>query len=118
MENKDRTILIVDDSEIDRQILSNILAENFEVMEAENGFIAIEMVTEHKNEIDAIMLDISMPHISGFDVLRLLRDNGLSHIPVFLITAEATKENVIRAAEFKIAEFISKPLGKETNVIN
>ncbi len=113
MENKDRTILIVDDSEIDRQILSNILDENFAVMEAENGFTAIEMVTEHKNEIDAIMLDISMPHISGFDVLRLLRDNGLSHIPVFLITAEATKENVIRAAEFKITEFISKPFDRD-----
>ena len=113
MANKDRTILIVDDSEIDREILRNILEENFEVMEAENGFTAIEIVTLNKNKLDAIMLDISMPHISGFDVLRLLRDNGLSHIPVFLISAEATKENVLRAAQFHVSEFISKPFDRD-----
>ena len=83
MAKRDRTILIVDDSEIDRQILGNILADSFEVLEAENGFSAIEIVSAQKHEIDAIMLDISMPHISGFDVLRLLRDNGMGHIPVF-----------------------------------
>ena len=113
MANKDRTILIVDDSEIDRQILRNILEEDFEVMEAENGFSAIEIVTTNRNRLDAIMLDISMPHISGFDVLRLLRDNGVSHIPVFLISAEATKENVMRAAQFNISEFISKPFDRD-----
>lgn len=113
MANKDRTILIVDDSEIDRKILRNILEESFEVMEAENGFSAIEIVTTNKSKLDAIMLDISMPHISGFDVLRLLRDNGLSNIPVFLISAEATKENVMRAAQFNISEFISKPFDRD-----
>ena len=114
MDNKERTILIVDDSEIDRQILSSILEEDFEVMEAENGFSAIEIVTLNKNKLDAIMLDISMPHISGFDVLRLLRDNGLSHIPVFLISAEATKENVLKAAQFHVSEFISKPFDRDS----
>lgn len=113
MAEKDRTILIVDDSEIDRTILRNILEDNFEVMEAENGFSAIEVVTENRKKLDAIMLDISMPHISGFDVLRLLRDNDLSHIPVFLISAEATKENVMRAAQFNVSEFISKPFDKD-----
>ena len=113
MANKERTILVVDDSEIDREILRNILEEHFEVMEAENGFVAIEMITTHKSEIDAIMLDISMPHISGFDVLRLLQENGQNDIPVFLITAEATKENVMRAAQFNISEFISKPFDRD-----
>lgn len=113
MANKERTILIVDDSEIDRKILRNILEENFEVMEAENGFTAIEIIASQKDKIDAIMLDISMPHISGFDVLRLLKDNDLSYIPVFLITAEATKENVVRAAQFNISEFISKPFDRD-----
>ena len=113
MERNERTILIVDDSEIDREILRNILEEEFQVMEAENGFVAIEMVSSRKDEIDAIMLDISMPHISGFDVLRLMQDNGISEIPVFLISAEATKENVIRAAQFNVSEFISKPFDRD-----
>ncbi|MBQ4347530.1 MAG: response regulator, partial [Firmicutes bacterium] len=110
---KDRTILIVDDSEIDREILKDILSESFDILEAENGFIAIEMISANKNRIDAIMLDISMPHINGFDVLRLLRDNGYGSIPVFLITAEATRENVVRAAQFNISEFIGKPFDRE-----
>ena len=113
MATKDRKLLIVDDSEIDREILKNILSDDFEILEAENGFSAIENISTHKHEIDAILLDISMPLISGFDVLRLLQDNGLNYIPVFLITAEATKENVMRAAEFGIAEFISKPFDRE-----
>ncbi|MBR5229955.1 MAG: response regulator, partial [Firmicutes bacterium] len=113
MSKKDRVILIVDDSEIDRTILRNILEESFEVMEAANGFAAIEMITEHKNKLDAVMLDISMPHISGFDVLRLLQDNGLINIPIFLISAEATKENVVKAAQFNISEFISKPFDRD-----
>ena len=86
MERNERTILIVDDSEIDREILRNILEEEFQVMEAENGFVAIEMVSSRKDEIDAIMLDISMPHISGFDVLRLMQDNGISEIPVLALS--------------------------------
>ena len=113
MAKKDRMILIVDDSEIDREILKNILKDDFEVQEVENGFAAIEFITENKDRLDAIMLDISMPHISGFDVLRLLRDNGPSEIPVFLVSAEATKENVLLAAQFNVSEFISKPFDRE-----
>lgn len=113
MASKERTVLIVDDSEIDRSILKNILSENFEVLEAENGFSAIEIVSLNRHEIDAILLDIMMPHITGFDVLRLLKESGLDHIPVFLITAEATKENVLRAAQYNIAEFISKPFDRD-----
>lgn len=113
MANKERTILIVDDSDIDREILKTILEEDFDVLEAENGFTAIEFISALKNEIDAIMLDLSMPHISGFDVLRLMNEHGLNNIPVFLVTAEATKENVLKAAQFNIAEFISKPFDRD-----
>lgn len=113
MAKKDRLVLIVDDSEVDRQVLKNILDEDFEIAEAENGFAAIEYITTNKKRLDAIMMDVSMPHISGFDVLRLLRDNGITDIPVFLISAEATKENVIRAAQFGVSEFIIKPFDRD-----
>ncbi|MBQ2697718.1 MAG: response regulator [Clostridia bacterium] len=113
MAKKERRLLIVDDSELDREILKSILEEEFELCEAENGFVAMELVTKQKSEIDCILLDISMPLLSGFDVLRLLRDNNLGHIPVFLITAEATRENVTKAVEFGVADFLSKPFDRE-----
>ena len=113
MAKKERQLPIVDDSELDREILKSILEEEFELCEAENGFVAMELVTKQKSEIDCILLDISMPLLSGFDVLRLLRDNNLGHIPVFLITAEATRENVTKAVEFGVADFLSKPFDRE-----
>lgn len=110
---KYKNIVIVDDSEIDRTILRAILDEDFELIDTDNGYSAIEIIDQVKDELDAIFLDISMPLINGFDVLRLLRDRKLDHIPVFLITAEPTRENVLMAAEFGVAEFISKPFDRE-----
>ena len=109
MDMNGKKLLIVDDSEIDRLILKTILEDDFEIKEAENGYAAIEMLSRKMYIPDAILLDISMPLFSGFDVLRMIRDKQLVQCPVFLITSEATKDNVMRAAEFSIAEFISKP---------
>lgn len=113
MAAKEKKLLIVDNSADDREALESILREEFEIMQTDNGYTAIEMITKHKNELDGILLEVAMPLISGFDVLRLLKENGLDDIPVFLVTAEATKENVIRAAEFSVAEFIGKPFDGE-----
>lgn len=109
MSQKYKKLLIVDDSEIDRTILRAILSEEFDVWEADNGYSAIEMMMHNKDQLDGILLDISMPVVDGFDVLHRMEDNGLSHIPVFLITSETTKENVITAAQHGIREFIRKP---------
>ena len=108
-----KQILIVDDSEIDRAILKSILGDRFNVIETDNGYKALEIISKLKNDLDIIFLDISMPLISGFDLLRLLRDNKLNHIPVFLISGEATKDNVLRASEFEVTEFIGKPFDRE-----
>ncbi len=108
-----KRLLVVDDSEIDRAILVNILSEEFDILETDNGYRAIELVTQLRHEIDAIMLDISMPLISGFDVLRLIKNHGIENIPVFLISAEATRDNVVKASEFNVAEFIGKPYERE-----
>lgn len=113
MDMNGKKLLIVDDSEIDRLILKTILEDDFEIKEAENGYAAIEMLSRKMYIPDAILLDISMPLFSGFDVLRMIRDKQLVQCPVFLITSEATKDNVMRAAEFSIAEFISKPFDRE-----
>ena len=54
-----------------------------------------------------------MPHIDGFDVLRFIADKQMTHIPVFLVTAEPTRDNVERAVQYNIAEFIGKPFDRE-----
>ena len=96
-----KRLLIVDDSEIDRTILSNILSKCFEVLEAENGYAALELITKNKVKIDGVLLDISMPVLNGFDVLSVLCENHVD-IPIVLVTAEATADNVRRAAKFDV----------------
>ena len=108
-----KRLLIVDDTEIDRIILKSILCTEFEIDEADSGNTAFEYIMQRHNQLDAILLDISMPHIDGFDVLRFMKEKGVDNIPVFLVTADPTRDNVEKALQFKIAEFIGKPFDKD-----
>ncbi len=113
MNEKRKKIMIVDDSDIDREILRNILETEYTVIEEPNGFSALEHILSTKIEIDAVMLDISMPIVDGFAVLEILKNNNVKNIPVIMITSEATKENVFKAVQFGVTEFIGKPFGAE-----
>lgn len=113
MTNDRKQLLIVDDTEIDRIILKSILCRDFEIWEASNGNAAFEYITTKANQLDGILLDIAMPHIDGFDVLRFMEDKGITHIPVFLVTAEPTRDNVEKALKYNISEFIRKPFDRE-----
>lgn len=112
MQQERKRVLIVDDMEIDRIILKSILSSEFEVIEADSGNRAFEYITKVQKDLDVILLDISMPHIDGFDVLRFM-DEKKVEIPVFLVTAEPTRENVEKALKYNVAEFISKPFDQE-----
>jgi len=107
-----KRILIVDDSEIDREVLRNMLDEEFEVAEADNGYCALDRILKKEERFDAILLDVSMPYFDGLSVLRILRENNLQDIQVFMITVEATKENIEKASQYNIAEFIKKPFDR------
>lgn len=113
MAQERKCLLIVDDTEIDRIILKSILSRDFDILEANNGNMAFEYITTRGDQLDAILLDIAMPHIDGFDVLRFIEDKQMTHIPVFLVTAEPTRDNVERALQYNIAEFIGKPFDRE-----
>jgi len=106
-----KTILIVDDAETDRKILKEILGE-FEVIEAESGYAAQTLIMERRFDLDAIFLDVTMPGVNGFGVLRHMRDKRVRSIPVFMTTADATTENVTKAAQYNVTGFIRKPLDK------
>lgn len=107
-----KTILVVDDSEVDRKALKEIL-EEFEVIEAESGYAAQTIITERRFDLDAIFMDITMPGMDGFSVLRHMQDKRIHNIFVFMATSEATTENVKKAAKYNIAGFIKKPLDRE-----
>ena len=108
-----KQLLIVDDTEIDRIILKSILCRDFDIDEANSGNAAFEYLTTKGDQLDAILLDIMMPNIDGFDVLRFMADKGITNIPVFLVTSEPTREHVEKAVQFNIAEFIGKPFDRE-----
>lgn len=108
-----KKLLIVDDSEIDRTVLKNILEHEFEVFEADNGYSALNMIITEKYSFDAILLDIFMPILNGINVLRILRENGMDSLPVFMITSEATKHNIEEVAQYNIKDFIRKPFDRD-----
>lgn len=82
-------ILIVDDSEINREMLSEILKDDYDILEAPNGAEAITVIREHDREIDLVLLDIVMPVMDGFEVLALMNKyKWIDYIPVIMISAE------------------------------
>ncbi len=110
-----KRILIVDDSEIDREVLHNMLDGEygeFEVVEANDGYYALDLILKKGEKFDAILLDVSMPLYDGISVLRILREHNLQDVKIFMITVEATKENIEKALQYNIADFIRKPFDK------
>ena len=109
MEKKD--ILIVDDMEINRAILSQIFADRNPALEAENGLEAIRILEEKGDDIAAVLLDILMPVMDGFQVMERMKDMGLmERIPVFLITADSSEESMRRGYELGAMDIIEKPI--------
>ncbi len=108
-----KRILIVDDSEIDRAVLRNMLSEEFDIVEANNGYSALDIILKKGEKFDAVLLDVSMPFCDGISVLRVLRENNLQDVLIFMITVEATKENIEKASQYNIAEFIKKPFDRD-----
>ena len=74
--NTKEKILIADDSEINRAMLSDILSPDYEVLEASNGEEVVECLKQHSSEINLVILDIVMPKADGFEVLAVMNRNG------------------------------------------
>ena len=111
----DLKFLIVDDFSTMRRIVRALLKEMGcnNADEAEDGAIALQMLKAQK--YDFIVSDINMPNMSGFDLLKAVKaDDGLKHLPVLMVTAEARKEDIVRAAQEGAAGYIVKPFTKAT----
>ena len=108
MSDKQR-ILIADDSEMNRAILTEMLGEEYEILEAENGQQAIEMI-EKNSGIDLLLLDIMMPVKDGFDVLAAMNQyHWIDELPVIMISAENATSFVERAYDLGATDYISRP---------
>lgn len=103
-------ILIVDDSMINRAILSDIIDDKFCVLEAENGVEAMECIRKYGNKLSLILLDLVMPEMDGLEVLAAMnRFNLISEIPVIMISAENSSSYIERAYELGATDFINRP---------
>ena len=104
----ERTILIVDDEEINREILGNIIQSEYKVIYAENGKEALEIIQSEASAISLVLLDLLMPVMDGNEVLKAMKEEGLiTDIPVIVLTSEKSSE--IESLKLGAADFLTKP---------
>lgn len=110
-----KKILIVDDSEINRSLLSDMLSDEYEILEAENGMEAAAILHNQEQEIALMLLDIVMPVMDGFETLAVMNKNGwIKSIPVIMISAETVPTYVDRAYDLGVKDYISRPFDERT----
>ena len=103
-------VLIVDDSEMNRAILKEMLKDEYCILEADNGRTALDMVDRYGDELSLVLLDIVMPGISGFEVLAdLSRRSGIDNLPFIMISSEDSDDMVLRAYELGASDYINRP---------
>lgn len=103
-------VLICEDNSINREILNEMLCDEFEVTEACNGLEAVKILEDGAQDISILLLDITMPVMDGFGVLEVMRKrNWISYVPVIIISSETDGEVIKRAYELGASDFISRP---------
>ncbi len=103
-------VLIVDDSELNRDILASMLKSEFNIMEASSGEECLSILDEYGIAISIVLLDIVMPGISGFEVLRVMNsDHLIEDIPVIMISSDNSDSTVREAYEMGVSDYISRP---------
>lgn len=107
-------MLIVDDDEINRIILTELFAGDFEFIEADNGVKALKTINKLKGEIAVCLLDLVMPGLDGFGVLAEMNKTGLiKQIPVILITGDYFDDNILKAYHLGVSDVANKPFNVE-----
>lgn len=103
-------VLIVDDSEMNRALLTDILEGSYDVAEAEDGARAIEVLSQNDEDFWLVLLDIIMPGIDGFGVLESIREHQWNNrVVVMMISSDGSPENINRAYSLGAFDYISRP---------
>ena len=108
-----KTIGLIDDSKVMRSILrKSILMNNYEVaefLEAENGLEGYDLLSGKGGQLDIAFVDLHMPHMSGLDMLRRLREEGIQSVPIVIVSTSADLETQKTCMELGAVGFIRKP---------
>ena len=109
----DYTVMIVDDSAMDRKIMHNALEElGINIIEAKDGVEALNLLKQH--DVDAMLIDIEMPRMDGYTLAQEIRKyNKYRKLPLIAVTSRATKADRVRGVEVGMNEYITKPYSKE-----
>ena len=113
-EQTERTMLVVDDQEVNRGLLKCIFEQQYRILEAENGADAFEVLNRESGKVDIILLDLAMPVMDGMEFLkRKQQDAVLAGIPVIIITADDTTGHQIQMLQLGAEDYIVKPFVPE-----
>ena len=110
LEDKNITVLVIDDDEINRQMAEMILKKNFEyrILTAESGMRGYELM--QNQTVHLVLLDVSMPVWDGLKTLQFIRSNEkLKNTPVIMLTAAADRETVVKASSYGVKDYLRKP---------
>ena len=111
-----RTLLIADDDEISGDILSSFFEDKYDILRAFNGKQALDIINSHIDTIDLVLLDIFMPELDGFAVLRERQNNSkIKKIPVIVMTGEGDVER--ECFKLGVNDFIKKPFSNPEIII-
>ena len=109
-----RTVLVVEDNELNREMLSALLEEDFNVLQAENGLVGLEQLSKHYNDLSLVLLDLFMPECDGFEFLKQKSaDERYDSVPVVVATASGSLEDEIKCLELGANDFVVKPYNFE-----
>ena len=105
-----KTILVVDDNQVNRHLLNKILSPDYDIIEAENGEIALSILREKYESISVVLLDIVMPVLDGYEVLKQMHEDAfLSMIPVIVASGQDSDDAEMRALSLGANDYIVKP---------
>ena len=106
--NGKRQILVAEDEFINRELLKNILCSDYDIIEAEDGAMALELIKQNRKTLSLVLLDLNMPKLNGLELLpRLKEDPETKGIPIIVLTSD--QESEVESLNRGAADFIPKP---------
>ncbi|MBS7008605.1 GGDEF domain-containing response regulator [Anaerostipes sp.] len=114
MKEEKRTLLIVDDVELNRAILNEIFCKSYRIIEAVNGKEALDIILDKGNKVDLVLLDLVMPVLDGFGLMEILKEKEiLERLPVVVITVDSSEQILNKAYSMGAEEIIIKPFNPD-----
>ena len=111
---KEFTILVTEDNNDMREFIESLLEENYKVLTAENGLIALDQLKKHQDKIDLILSDVMMPQMDGFNLLKSIKTNpNWRRLPVIMLTARAAQQDKLDALRWGVDDYLTKPFSSQ-----